>query len=798
METGKTYGSLRDSADCTFECIVNAILDQRKSAKGRISHVVLVGGFAASNWLSSEVQRSLKPFRLNIFRPDNRVNKAVSDGAVSFHLNSIVRSRICKVAYGLGVAPCYDSTNPEHLKRSSSMFQTLSGVYRIPKGFSNILPAKTAVSEKTEFRCGCTHASETKLTEFHSYILCYRGELPDPEWLDVDADVSRMKQPPLPRVDGTGGKYYRVDYDVILLFGLTELQAQVAWEEDGVEKRAHTTISDPIPPLGDQPKLTRSQPRYAPTTAPQPCKSLLYHCSPITRRWESSQLAQEGPHVYGITAGYQEQPAALQDRIMNDFAGRISQLERALRRVTFRPCTCVVRPNHDGGRVGDNARGQDDNAGKEAHRSGDLAPRASALSVWQTIVLSAFSMDEPPSSLLKSRIPRKTIIVDPNLFTDDEESEIDNFRCPLQRGIIYYHRDGPIFEHNIHFSGKHEPRIIVPRHPSRRVAEISFAPIKGNRILLFAKYLGRTTSQTYLHLSIHEIRSDNRVGRAAWSFNGSADGHSNIFHLKLIKSTENPLGITFGVRFIDHWKLYDISTTETDASHTFPLIESGRIDHDLKLNSKSKHDSLVILSPDRHILLNAAEKERVKETIDIHYSDSTGDTNNLNFSFVSRMSIPIPMDPKTFPIIQAPVLAFSADGSKFAMAMARSRVSVWEIRSKVPLKTFMDVPKSEYDDRPARHLQFSSGKLGKEVLVFVEHDTLFRFNIIHVIDATSFETEETLVLPLEGLGKPGIRIAVDALFFDPSGSTMYAEINGTLYEWDLQKNKPGPEWWIGE
>ncbi|KIJ97177.1 hypothetical protein K443DRAFT_681735 [Laccaria amethystina LaAM-08-1] len=408
-------------------------------------------------------------------------------------------------------------------------------------------------------------------------------------------------------------------------------------------------------------------------------------------------------------------------------------------------------------------------------------------------------MDEPPSALLKSRIPKKTIIVDPNLFTDDEESEINNFRCPLQKGIIYYHRDGPIFEHNIHSSGKHEPRIIVPRHPSRRLAEISFAPINGNRVLLFAKYLGRTTSQTYLHLSIHEIRSDNRVGPALWSFNGSTYGHINLFHLRLIKTTANALGITFGLRLIDHWKLFDIFTTETDASDKFPLIESGRIDYNLKLTSKAKHNSLVILSPDRHILLNAEKEERDHETIDIHYSDS-GDTNNLSFSFVSRLSIPIPMDPKTSPIIQEPVLAFSADGSKFAMAMARSRVSVWEIRSKIPLKTFMDVPKSDYDDRPVRHLQFSSGNLGKEVLVFVEHDHdgLFRFNAIHVIDATSFEKEEILILPLEGLGKPGMRIAVDALFFDPSGATLYAEINGTLYEWDLQKNNPGPEWWIGE
>jgi len=47
---------------------------------------------------------------------------------------------------------------------------------------------------------------------------------------DITVDVSRVEQPPLPRADGTG-KYYRVIYDVVLLFGSTELQAQVAWKE---------------------------------------------------------------------------------------------------------------------------------------------------------------------------------------------------------------------------------------------------------------------------------------------------------------------------------------------------------------------------------------------------------------------------------------------------------------------------------------------------------------------------------------------------------------------------------------
>ena len=117
-----------------------------------------------------------------------------------------------------------------------------------------------------------------------------------------------------------------------------------------------------------------------------------------------------------------------------------------------------------------------------------------------------------------------------------------------------------------------------------------FVPIKGNRILLFARYFGKRTIRSYapyLHLSIHEIRSDNCVGPALWSFDGSVDGHFNIYYLELIKSTEIAFGITWGERFEDHWKLFDISTTETDASDNFPLIESGRIDFDLKIRGNS-------------------------------------------------------------------------------------------------------------------------------------------------------------------------------------------------------------------
>ena len=67
-----------------------------------------------------------------------------------------------------------------------------------------------------------------------------------------------------------------------------------------------------------------------------------------------------------------------------------------------------------------------------------------------------------------------------------------------------------------------------------------------------------------------------------------------------------------------------------------------------------------------------------------------------------------------------------------------------------------------------------------------------------MIDATSFETEEIIFLKSEEFDNPEWYTRVDALFFDPSGETLYAERDGTIYEWVMRKNEPGPEWWIGE
>ena len=123
----------------------------------------------------------------------------------------------------------------------------------------------------------------------------------------------------------------------------------------------------------------------------------------------------------------------------------------------------------------------------------------------------------------------------------------------------------------------------------------------------------------------------------------------------------------------------------------------------------------VLRLPDRRICSNTdlgpAEQHR-------RYSDPCG-TNNAYFSILTRFPIPTHAE---IPPIYPPTLAFSADGFKFAMAMG-CRVSVCDIRSKVPLKTFMEVNYRRF----VQNLQFSSGTLGKEILAFLKVPLIFTF-----------------------------------------------------------------------
>jgi len=239
----------------SIQAIVQGIVEQRRIAPQPITTIFLVGGFAASDWVFSRLQLYLEPLGMKFSRPDSHMNKAVADGAISYHIDHYVSVRVARFTYGARCGLHYDKTNLRHLVRSHNVYTTLSGQQLVQGYFDVILPKGTQVSESNEFRrsywrevahpAGWEHLTEE--------IECYRGVSMAPTWIDsepdmfsalctVNADVSGMTKNLTPRRGLTDNQYYTLQYDIVLCFGLTELKAQVAWKENGQEKRSPATI----------------------------------------------------------------------------------------------------------------------------------------------------------------------------------------------------------------------------------------------------------------------------------------------------------------------------------------------------------------------------------------------------------------------------------------------------------------------------------------------------------------------------------------------------------------------------
>ncbi|KAF8552294.1 hypothetical protein OG21DRAFT_1511667 [Imleria badia] len=249
-------GLFNDSVDA----IIGAFEQQQKSATSTtpITTAFLVGGLSTNDWLWSRLQSYFKEKNINICRPDNHINKAVANGAVLSHVDSdnhMVASRVARATYGVVCALPVKANNEEHVRRKQKWERDPTGDCYVPGYFESKLSKGAQVGEEMEFRESFS-LTETKPTDFGLQtvrLVCYRGSLSDPKWVDQDqsafspfctirADLSEATNDLI--LKKTAGRaYYQLDYDVIVLFGLTELQAYLGWKSKDGERRITATVT---------------------------------------------------------------------------------------------------------------------------------------------------------------------------------------------------------------------------------------------------------------------------------------------------------------------------------------------------------------------------------------------------------------------------------------------------------------------------------------------------------------------------------------------------------------------------
>lgn len=177
-------------------------------------------------------------------------NKAVAEGAVSFYLDHFVSARIARFTYGTTYSDVFNPGDTEHIARGHKAYIDCAGHKLVPGAFGSILRKGTRVSEEKEFARSLCHVWRERGDQITADVVRYTGEGGYPRWTDMEPDkfdtlceiTGDVSDIPMVAQCGRKGIYYQQDYNVVLLFGLTELKAELRWEDRGEEKRCPASI----------------------------------------------------------------------------------------------------------------------------------------------------------------------------------------------------------------------------------------------------------------------------------------------------------------------------------------------------------------------------------------------------------------------------------------------------------------------------------------------------------------------------------------------------------------------------
>ncbi|KAH8832713.1 hypothetical protein DL96DRAFT_1459073 [Flagelloscypha sp. PMI_526] len=234
----------------SIEAAVTAIKGQIDACgPGLIKSVWLVGGFAASQWLFTQLQERLSPHGVTVKRPDTQTSKAVADGAIGFYCDHFVSARVSRFMYGVEFLRTYDSNDREHVARKGRLCALPSGPKLLPDAFDCILSRNIKVKEDKVFtRKYCTElVNLSSLSTFEVEIWCYRGhEVEIPKWIlrdspdfstlcIVQADLSPLSGSAQP-MTGKNSTYWRIVFSIEISFGLTEFRARLKWTDSATNK----------------------------------------------------------------------------------------------------------------------------------------------------------------------------------------------------------------------------------------------------------------------------------------------------------------------------------------------------------------------------------------------------------------------------------------------------------------------------------------------------------------------------------------------------------------------------------
>jgi len=103
----------------------------------KIHQVFVIGGFAESEYIYSEIIKVVKARGIAVAKPDDVLSKAIAHGALSWHLSSGVQLHIARLHYGAETDFLFDDKDPD--MRTRNIFKNNLDQFRVRDGWSTIV-----------------------------------------------------------------------------------------------------------------------------------------------------------------------------------------------------------------------------------------------------------------------------------------------------------------------------------------------------------------------------------------------------------------------------------------------------------------------------------------------------------------------------------------------------------------------------------------------------------------------------------------------------------------------------------
>ncbi|KIM87809.1 hypothetical protein PILCRDRAFT_814525 [Piloderma croceum F 1598] len=219
--------------------------------------VILVGGLASSPYMYSELVKWGEEFGISVSRPDGPTVKAVANGALAWHIDNAVTSRVSRSHYGITIN--VDADKDDKDQKGRKFWENYQGKQRVSDAWSGIVEKNIKIQQGKEFsKSYCVERAVDASLIHETEIYVYRRAKP-PKFAtfpgkkalqpgfdvicNVTADLTECAEG-YPILKSLKGKEYRrIDFDICIALGETEITARMRWEENGVTREGPVTIA---------------------------------------------------------------------------------------------------------------------------------------------------------------------------------------------------------------------------------------------------------------------------------------------------------------------------------------------------------------------------------------------------------------------------------------------------------------------------------------------------------------------------------------------------------------------------